>query len=60
MIKTEIAASAKALISTFCLYVLSLDAEFAMSVVAFIVILVSNFSRFKAQIKLWFRKLFKK
>lgn len=57
MIKTEIAGTIKALISSFCLYVLSMDAEFIMSVVAFVVILISNYARFKLQVKTWYNKI---
>lgn len=55
--KTEIAGTIKALISSFCLYVLSIDAEFLMSVIAFVVILISNYSRFTLQLKSWKNKI---
>ena len=55
--KNTIADTIKPLVSTFCLYVLSLDAEFIMSVVAFVVILISNYARFKLQVKTWYNKI---
>ena len=61
--KTQLAVGVKSLISAFCLYVMSMDVEFIMSVTAFVVILVSNYARFTAQVKLWYfkiKKLFKK
>jgi len=50
-------AELKAIISSVCLYIMSIDVEFAMSVVAFIIILVSNFKRFVWQINDWCKRL---